>query len=39
MGIFDKVLIASDFDGTIANSQSEITKETKDAIKYFISEG
>ena len=39
MGIFDKVLIASDFDGTIANSQSEITKETNDAIKYFISEG
>ena len=39
MGIFDKVLIASDFDGTIANSQSEITADTKEAIKYFIKEG
>lgn len=39
MGIFDKVLIASDFDGTIANSKSEITSEVKEAIKYFISEG
>ena len=39
MGIFDNVLIASDFDGTIANSKSEITSEVKEAIKYFIKEG
>lgn len=39
MGIFDNILIASDFDGTIANSKSEINEDVKEAIKYFISEG
>ncbi|MEI6577884.1 MAG: HAD-IIB family hydrolase [Eubacteriales bacterium] len=36
---FEKVLIASDFDGTLKTDDGIITKEVRDAIAYFISEG
>lgn len=36
---FDKVLIASDFDGTLKNDDGEITEDVRKAIAYFISEG
>jgi len=36
---FEKVLIASDFDGTLKNDEGVITKEVRDAIAYFIAEG
>ena len=36
---FEKVLITSDFDGTLKNDEDIITKEVRDAIAYFISEG
>lgn len=39
MGKFDKVLIASDFDGTLKNDAGEISKANRNAIAYFISEG
>ncbi len=39
MGKFNHVLLASDFDGTLANEQGLITDSVKDALRYFISEG
>lgn len=39
MGIFSGCLLASDFDGTLANSKGQIDKEVQDAIKYFTAEG
>ncbi|MCQ2485083.1 MAG: Cof-type HAD-IIB family hydrolase [Clostridia bacterium] len=39
MGIFSGCLLASDYDGTLANSKGEIDKEVRDAIKYFTSNG
>ncbi len=39
MGKFEKVLIASDFDGTLKNDDGIITEDVISAIKYFISEG
>lgn len=39
MGIFSGCLLASDYDGTLANSRGEIDKEVQDAIKYFTLNG
>lgn len=36
---FEKVLIATDFDGTFADDHGNISKENIDAIKYFIANG
>jgi len=36
---FEKVLITSDFDGTLKNDEGVITKEVREAIAYFIAEG
>ena len=33
---FDKVLIASDFDGTLKNDDGIITDDVINAIKYFL---
>lgn len=38
MGIFDGVLLCSDFDGTLAVKQ-KVSKENGEAIRYFQSEG
>lgn len=39
MGKFDGMLICSDCDGTLTNSQGKISKENAQAIKYFQEEG
>lgn len=39
MGKFDGILICSDCDGTLTNSNGEISKENSDAIRYFQKEG
>lgn len=39
MGKFDKVLIATDYDGTLACSDGSISTEVKEKIAYFQSEG
>lgn len=39
LGKFEKVLIASDFDGTLKNDDGIITDDVRSAIVYFISEG
>lgn len=39
MGIFSGCLLASDYDGTLANSKGQIDKEVQDAIKYFTANG
>lgn len=39
MGKFDKVLLASDFDGTLTGSDGRIPQRNIEKIKYFISEG
>lgn len=36
---FKNVLLASDFDGTLKNDEGIITKQDRDAIAYFMSEG
>ncbi len=36
---FDKVLIASDYDGTLYNAQGIITPQVKEKIAYFIANG
>lgn len=36
---FKNVLLASDFDGTLANSNGKISDDVVSAIKYFMSEG
>lgn len=39
MGIFSGCLLASDYDGTLADSRGQITEEVRKAIKYFTSNG
>ena len=39
MGKFDGVLLASDMDGTLLNSEHEISRENTDAIEYFTRNG
>lgn len=39
MGKFDKVLIASDYDGTLTDDRGEIPESVRSAIAYFIREG
>lgn len=39
MGIFDGVLLASDFDGTLASDGAVIDERNKRALRHFISEG
>lgn len=39
MGKFSGVLIASDFDGTLTDSNGQVVQRNVDAIKYYISEG
>ncbi len=39
MKIFDKQLLVSDFDGTLLNSQKQITKKNLMAIRYFTDNG
>ena len=39
MGKFDGVLIVSDIDGTLTNSNQELSAENRKAIEYFKSEG
>jgi len=39
MGKFEGVLIVSDIDGTLTNSNQELSDENKKAIEYFKSEG
>ena len=39
MGIFDNVLIVSDFDGTLTGSDGKIPAANVEKIQYFISEG
>lgn len=39
MGKFDGILMCTDLDGTLLNSESKISKENKAAIEYFKSEG
>ena len=36
---FENILICTDLDGTLLNSNREISKENIDAIEYFKSEG
>ena len=36
---FEKVLLASDFDGTLKNDNGEITDDVISAIRYFMAEG
>lgn len=39
MGKFDGILIATDLDGTLLSDDRSISRENKDAIEYFMSEG
>ncbi|SMC55881.1 hypothetical protein SAMN02745168_1513 [Papillibacter cinnamivorans DSM 12816] len=39
MGKFDGVLLASDFDDTLLNSNLEVSRENRDAIRYFMERG
>ncbi len=39
MGKFEKVLIATDFDGTLVTDKGEILPEVRKAIEYFEAEG
>ena len=39
MGIFSGCLLASDYDGTLADSHGRIPEEVRAAIKYFTDEG
>ena len=39
MGIFNSVLLLSDFDGTLTGSDGKIPQRNIDSIKYFINEG
>ena len=36
---FDKVLLASDFDGTLKDDNGVITKDVLDAVRYFQENG
>lgn len=37
--LFDKLMLITDMDGTLFNSQSQISKENCSALEYFVSEG
>lgn len=39
MGIFDNILLLSDYDGTLTGSDGKIPERNIKAIRYFISEG
>ncbi len=39
MGKFDKILICTDLDGTLLKNDKTVSKENKEAIEYFKSEG
>lgn len=39
MGIFDNVLLLSDFDGTLTGSSGCLVQRNLDAVRYFIAEG
>lgn len=39
MGIFDGLLLVSDLDGTLLNSQSKIGDKTHEKLKYFMENG
>lgn len=39
MGLFDGILLASDFDRTLTDTHSAIPQKNIDAIRYFMSEG
>ena len=39
MGRFDGCLLASDFDGTLADSNGEIGTDVREALRWFISQG
>lgn len=39
MGLFDDVLIASDYDGTLANGADPIPRRVYDAVRFFREEG
>lgn len=39
MGIFSGCILASDYDGTLADSHGEIIEEVRTAIKYFTANG
>lgn len=39
MGKFDGMLFCTDLDGTLLNSKKEVSKENREAIEYFKSEG
>ena len=39
MGKFDGILICTDLDGTLLNSEHKVSRENVDAIEYFKSEG
>lgn len=39
MGKFDRIFFCTDLDGTLLNSQKDISKENRQAIEYFKSEG
>ena len=39
MGIFDGTLILSDLDGTLLNSNAQISQGNIDALKYYMDNG
>lgn len=39
MGKFDGTLFCTDLDGTLLNSKKDISRENREAIEYFKSEG
>ena len=39
MGKFSGCLLASDYDGTLADAQGNITEDVREALRYFIAQG
>ncbi len=39
MGLFEGILLVSDIDGTLINTQRKVPKQNMDAIEYFIENG
>ena len=39
MGIFDGVLLVSDFDDTLVNRKKQLPERTKQALEWFVSQG
>ena len=39
MGKYDKIILLSDIDGTLLNSQSRVGEKNRQAISEFIKEG